>query len=437
MSLPTVAIVGRPNVGKSSLFNRFLRKRLAVVAEEAGVTRDRNYAVCEWNGVEFRLIDTGGIVPESGDLMEQLIEDQAEFAVSEADLVLLVVDTHVGVDHHDRAIARRLQVAKVNCILVANKADTEPLQNAVFEFMKLGLGEPFAVSATTGHGIGDLLDLTVSRLPERQETGDEAAGAIRVAVVGRPNVGKSSFINKLIGHERHIVSPEAGTTRDAVDTPVEIDGQRYVLIDTAGLRRRYKVTEHIEFYTNLRASRAIDSCDVAVVLIDAADGITAQDQHILEMVHDMRRAAVLVVNKWDLIEKDMHTADEFAGQIREVLARYAYLPIIFVSSLTGQRVTKVMALIKRVYEESQRRIGTAEMNEWLQKVIARKHPPARQGKHIKFQYVTQTEVGPPTFVFFVNQPRLVDKSYISYLSNQLREAFGFEGVPFRMKFRRK
>ena len=437
MSLRTLAIIGRPNVGKSSLFNRFIRKRLAVVAEQSGVTRDRNYAICEWSGVEFRLVDTGGMVAHSADMMEKLIYEQAEFAISEADVVLLVVDAKDGVDPTDQKIARLLLKSGCECILVANKVDNEANKYEIFEFMKLGMNEPWAVSAVTGYGVGDLLDEVIARLPDTPVDDGADEGIIRVALVGRPNVGKSSFINRLIGHDRHIVTPMAGTTRDAVDTPFELDGQKYVLVDTAGLRKKHKVHEDIEFYTTLRASRAIDACDVAIVLVDASAGLTAQDQRIFEQVHQNRRAAVLAVNKWDLIEKDTHTADRFTEKIKDSLAKYAFLPVIYVSALTGQRVAKVLAMVNDVYTESRKRIPTAELNEFLKKVTERKHPPARKGKHIKFNYVTQSEIGPPTFVFFVNHPTLVDKSYMSYISNQIRSTYGFEGVPFRMKLRRK
>lgn len=436
MSLPTVAIVGRPNVGKSSLFNRFIRRRLAVVAEQSGVTRDRNYTVADWNGVDFRLVDTGGIVPASDDMMEKLIYDQAEFAITEADLILMVVDTQVGVDPVDRQIARRLNRSGSRCLLVANKADNEIIEQQIYEFMKLGLGEPIASSATSGHGIGDLLDAVVANLP-KPEGGEGEDEAIRVALVGRPNVGKSSFINRLIGQDRLIVSPVAGTTRDAVDTPFEFEGKKYILVDTAGLRRKYKVYENIEFYTNIRAARAIDDADVAVILIDAVDGLTSQDQHIFEMVHKMRRAALLAVNKWDLIEKDTHTADRYTEQIKGILARYSNLPVIYVSALSGKRVAKVLELVHSVHEENHKRIATSELNRFLKEVTERQHPPAREGKYIKFMYLTQSEVSPPTFIFFVNVPKLVDRSYISYLTNQLRSHYGFEGVPIRLKFRRK
>ncbi len=434
--MPTVAIVGRPNVGKSSLFNRFLHKRLAIVDPTPGVTRDRNYSICDWNGRNFRLVDTGGMVPESVDMMERLITDQADFAINEADLVLFVVDTQVGTDTTDLTLSRKLNKAKKETILVANKADNQNLTNETFEFMKLGLGEPFAVSATVGLGIGELLDEVIRKLPpELEETEDETT--IQVAVVGRPNVGKSSFINKLLGEERLIVSNIAGTTRDSVDSLLELDGQRYNLIDTAGLRRKYKIEENIEFYTSLRTTRAIDGSHVAIVLIDATAGITSQDQRILSQVLETRRAAVLAVNKWDLIEKDHKTADEFTVAIKEIIAMYSYLPIIYISALTGQRVAKVLELVKRVHHEHTRRIPTPELNDFLEKVLEIRRPPSKQGKFIRFKYLTQTETAPPTFVFFTSHAKLIDKSYIQFLINQLREHFGFEGVPIRLKFKLK
>ena len=436
MKIPTVAIIGRPNVGKSSLFNRFLRRKIAVVAEQPGVTRDRNYAVCDWNGRSFYLIDTGGIVADSDNLMEKLIYDQTEFAVNEADLVLFLVDTQVGPDPAEKRIARRLSRSGKNSLLIANKADTDQWELETHEFFKLGLGEPIPVSATGGRGVGDLLDKLVAHLPPPDETSSRS-DAIRVALVGRPNVGKSSFINKLIGQDRLIVTPMAGTTRDAVDTPFELNGQQFELIDTAGLRKTYKVHENIEFYTNLRTKRAIAECDVAIVLVDATASVTAQDKRILEQVITNRRAAILAVNKWDLIEKDSRTADEFTRQIKDLLARFAYVPVIYISALTGQRVAKTMSMVSDVYAETNKRIATSPLNEFLQRTVGRQHPPARQGKYIKFNYVTQSEVAPPTFLFFVNHPKLIEKSYIGYLSNQIRREYGFEGVPIRLKFRRK
>ncbi|MFH1374471.1 MAG: ribosome biogenesis GTPase Der [bacterium] len=437
MKLATVAIVGRPNVGKSSLFNRMLQRQLAVVHERPGITRDRNYAVCDWTGTSFRLVDTGGMAPDSDDLMEQLIHDQTEFAVNESELVLFLVDTKVGLDTTDRQIARRLQQSGKKCLLVANKVDSDQDESEVYQFLALGIGDPIAVSARVGLGVGDLLDKLVNCLPRQEAADDDSGSTIRVALVGRPNVGKSSFINVLVGQPRLLVTPIAGTTRDAVDTPWEMDGQDYVLVDTAGLRRKYKIWENVEFYTSLRTVRAIDGCDVAIVLVDAVDGLTTQDRRILDQVFGARRSALMAVNKWDLVEKDPNTADRYTKAINAILARYAHLPVIYVSALTGQRVAKAMSIASAVYHEARKRIVTSELNEFLQKVLRRRQPPARQGKYIKINYVAQTEVAPPTFVFFANRPTLIDKSYIAFLSNQIRREYGFEGVPFRVKFRRK
>lgn len=437
MRLPTVAIVGRPNVGKSSLFNRFLRRNIAVVDEEPGVTRDRNYAVCDWGGKRFYLVDTGGMVPNASDLMEKAITDQTDFAINESDLILLLVDAQVGADDVDLRIARNLNRSGKSCLLVANKSDNEQLEMEIYDFLKLGLGEPVPVAATAGRNIGELLDKIVSMLPGQEGVDMGKDESIRVALVGRPNVGKSSFINKLTGGQRLLVTPIAGTTRDSVDTPFEFEGQAYTLIDTAGLRRKYKVHENIEFYTNLRTDRAIESCDVAVILIDATEGVLAQDLRIMEKVISRRRPATLAVNKWDLVEKEPIAVEQFGKVLGQTLSRFTRMPMTYVSALTGQRITKVLSAVQKVYGENQRRLGTPELNDFVQRVVARKHPPARKGKYLRLYYVTQSEVAPPTFVFFSNYPDLIDKSYISYLNNQLRDHFGFDGVPIRLKFRKK
>ncbi|MBI5265757.1 MAG: ribosome biogenesis GTPase Der, partial [candidate division Zixibacteria bacterium] len=388
MSLPTVALIGRPNVGKSTLMNRFIRKRYAVVHDKPGSTRDRNYAVTDWNGVSFRLVDTGGAVPNSDDEMERMIYDQTQFAVHEADLILFLVDARVGAQTDDIYLAKALRNSGKPIILVANKVDTPEPSSDIYDFLRLGLGEPLAISAAAGLGIGELLDALVAGLPKREEVDME--DAIRVAVVGRPNVGKSSFINKLLGEDRLIVSDIAGTTRDAVDSVVEVDGQRFVVVDTAGLRRKYKIHENVEFYTSIRTERAIENCDVAIVLADS-QGVTTQDQRILQQVLDSRRAAILAVNKWDLIEKDNKTSDDFKRALQTRLANLSFVPIVFISALSGQRVQKALTLSAEVYRQHHRQIETNELNEFLKVAFGRRKPPAVQGKYIQFKYVTQTE----------------------------------------------
>jgi len=437
MSLPIVAIIGRPNVGKSSLFNRFLKRKIAVVDKSPGVTRDRNYAVCDWSGIHFRLVDTGGLDLGETDEFKKHIHDQATFAINEADLILFVVDARTGPTDIDVTIARSLKKSISKTILVANKCDDEKLTSELYEFLGLGIGESQPVSATLGLHVGDLLDKLVEKLPEDKSIEDDKEAITRIALVGRPNVGKSSFINKLIGEQRLIVTPIAGTTRDAVDTPFALDGKNYVLVDTAGLRRKYKVHEDIEFYTSVRTTRAIESCQVAIVLVDATGGVTSQDLRILDQVLTNRRSVVIAVNKWDLIEKDSKTADEFTVEIKDVLANHAYAPLVYVSALTGQRLEKVIKIATEVYQNSCQRVATSELNEFLDEIVRRKHPPARSGKYIKLLYATQSESQPPTFVFFSNHPKLIDKSYISYISNQLRKKFSFEGIPIRLKFRKK
>lgn len=436
MSLPLVAIIGRPNVGKSSLFNRFLRRRIAIVDDKPGVTRDRNYAMCDWNGREFYLIDTGGMIPQTAKGIDRLVLEQAEEAVMQADLTLFVVDCQTGVDRADELIARQLQKSGRNVLLVVNKADNDNLAVDRFAFYKLGLDEPYPVSATTGFGIGDALDKLVELLPPQVED-KSAADAVRIAVIGRPNVGKSSFINSLIGEERVIVSPVPGTTRDAVDTPFEYEGKKYVLIDTAGLRRKARVKEDLEFFMTLRTLRAVENSHVAVVLVDATEGMSVQDLKVAEDAVEARRAIVLAVNKWDLVEKDTHTADIFTEQVKTFLGVHGYIPQIYISALSGQRVAKTLTIIDTVYENWNRRIPTAELNAFVEGIVAKQPPAAVRGKYINIYYATQTEVAPPTFTFFCNYPKLLQKSYLRYIDNRLRESYDFAGVPFRIKFKKR
>jgi GTP-binding protein len=436
LSIPLVALIGRPNVGKSSLFNRFLRKRLAIVDETPGITRDRNYSLCDWAGRMFYLVDTGGMIPESKGAISRLVLEQSETAIEQADLIVFIVDGKTGPDIIDERIGVSLQKSGKPVLLLANKIDRNSEETERFRFMRLGLGEPLPVSATVGRGIGEALDDIVDKLPTEAEPGTES-DAVRIAVVGRPNVGKSLFINRLIGEERSIVSPTPGTTRDAVDTPFAFNGREYVLIDTAGLRRKSRVREDVEYYTTLRTLRAIENCHVAMVLVDASQGMLAQDLKIIEDAIEARRAIVLAVNKWDLVEKNDKTADVFTSQIHEFARTMSFIPVIYISALSGQRVTKALSLVDTVFENWQRTIQTSELNRFLQEIVGKQPPAAVRGKYIKLLYATQTGTRPPTFTIFANYPKLLQKSYLRYIENQFRSQYEFEGVPLRIKFRTK
>ncbi len=436
MSIPLVALIGRPNVGKSSLFNRFLKKKLAIVDDTPGITRDRNYSLCEWAGHEFYLVDTGGMIPESKGGIEKMVLAQAEIAIAESDLVVFIVDNQTGPDNTERKIARQLLKSGKNTIVLANKIDDNIYEHERFQFSRLGLGEPLAVSATVGLGIGEALDKIVEQLPPAKSI-EQESDTIRIAVIGRPNVGKSSFINRLIGADRVIVSPVPGTTRDAVDTPFEFEGRKYTLVDTAGLRRKARVKDAIEYFTTLRTVRAIENCDIALVLVDASEGLIVQDLKVIEDAANVRRGIVLAVNKWDLVEKDTHTADIFTSQIKEYARTLAYIPNIYISCLSGQRVVKVIPLIDSVYENWERKIATSELNNFLEDIVTRRHPAAVRGKYVKLYYVTQSGIKPPTFLFFCNYPQLLQKSYIRYIENQLRKKYDFDGVPIRIRFKKR
>jgi GTP-binding protein len=436
MPLPIVAIIGRPNVGKSTLFNRLLKRRMAVVHDKPGVTRDRNYACTTWNRKEFYLVDTGGFVPESRSEMERLVRAQAEIAISEADMVLFLVDAKVGAQNIDLEIADRLRKMEKKVLLVANKVDSQKDEADATVLNKLGLGEPTPVSSLNGRNIGELLDLITQSLPE-EPAKEERKEGIKVAVVGRPNVGKSSFVNAILGVEKLIVAESPGTTRDSIDTEIEIDGQAYTLIDTAGLRRKSKIKNGIEYYTSLRTLRGIQRCDVALVLIEAQVGLVNQDIKIMGQVDDLRKGMVIGVNKWDLVEKNGTTADHYAKRIRREVPFIHHVPLVFVSAKTKQRVGKTLNLIAEVHNERKKRIDTRKLNEELGKEIKRKPPAAVKGKYIKIYYCTQTQVEPPTFVFFCNYPELLQKSYLRYLENRIREHFGFVGTAIRMKTKKR
>lgn len=434
--LPLVAIIGRPNVGKSSLFNRFLKRRLAVVDDMPGVTRDRNYAICDWLDREFYLIDTGGMMPESDNDFNKSITRQAELAMAEADVIMFIVDAQINIECVEEDIARMIQRSGKPVILVANKADDEQIEREAFSLQRLGLGAPQAVSATVGRNIGDLLDVVLEKLPEKPPL-SIADDSLRVAVIGRPNVGKSSLVNNLLGTERNIVSEKAGTTRDAIDSSLMFNGQKYTLVDTAGLRRSMKVHEGLEFYTTLRAIRALKTADVALVVTDAADGLTSQDLHIIKEAVEARRPLVLLVNKWDLQEKDTNTADKLTVDLKDKLGDMAFIPIMYVSALTGQRTQKALELVRTLHERASQIIPVGDLQTFLGEVLARRNPPNDRGKEIRLTFLSQPEANPPTFVFFSNRPEKMPRTYIRFLVNRLRERFDFDGVPLRLKFKKK
>ncbi|MDI9260851.1 ribosome biogenesis GTPase Der [Alicyclobacillus sendaiensis] len=434
MALPVVAIVGRANVGKSTLFNRLVGRRVSIVEDTPGVTRDRIYGKSEWNGVPFRVIDTGGIEMDEEDEMGNLIRVQAQIAIDEADVILFVVDGREGVTQADEHVAQVLRRAHKPVVLGVNKIDHVEQHALSYEFYRLGFGEPIPFSAEHGKGTGDLLDAVVARLPiaaEDQEDDD----AIRIAFIGRPNVGKSSLVNRLLGEERVMVSPVAGTTRDAVDTPLERDGQAYVLVDTAGIRRKGKVYERIEKYSVLRALRALDRADVAFVVLDAQTGIVEQDKRVAGYALDAGCAIAFVVNKWDAIEKDDKTAHRFEQKIRDEFPFLRFAPVIFVSALTGQRVSRLLDVAKEIAEYHAMRVPTSTLNRVLADAQMSVSPPSKGGRRLRIYYGTQVSVKPPTFVIFVNDAELSHFSYERYLENQLREAFGFRGTPIRIVLR--
>jgi len=433
MRKPIVAIVGCPNVGKSTLFNRLIGRRLAIVSEVPGTTRDRLYGDAEWNGVPFTLIDTGGFDPASSDDLLQRVRAQVQVAIEEADVILFVVDGKGGLTANDEEVAHLLRRSAKPVIVAVNKTESLARRLQAVDFYRLGLGPPYSISALHGAGTGDLLDEVVRAFPPAEE--EEEDEAIHIAIVGRPNVGKSSLLNRILGQERVIVSEEPGTTRDAIDTRIEVDGRPVVLIDTAGLRRRAKVQAGLEQYSVIRALRAIDRSDVALLLIEAPEGPTRQDAHIAQYIVEQGRSLVLAVNKWDLIEKDSRTMQEYSQWTYRQLPFLDYVPLLFISAKTGQRVEKVLPTALGVQEERLIRIPTGELNRLVRKWLFKHAPPSKGGRRLKVFYATQASVDPPTFVFFVNNPRLVDPSYSRYLENRLREVYSFVGTPLRFRFR--
>jgi GTP-binding protein len=433
VSKPTIAIVGRPNTGKSTLFNRILGGRRAIVSDRPGTTRDRHFGEAEWNGRQFWVVDTGGLVPDSHDSMDRAIRQQVEFAIAEADLILFVVDGAEGINPVDTAIADRLRQAKRPVVLVVNKLDDLERSTAQYDFYQLGFGDPYGVSAAVGKGSGDLLDELVNRLPSA--AADETEEAVNVAVVGRPNAGKSSLVNRLLGEERHVVAPEAGTTRDAVDSPLRYNGRLLKFIDTAGLRRRAKVEDDLEFYSTLRTERAIERATVCVLVVDAVVGLHNQDLRIATEAWDQGCGLIVVVNKWDLVEdKDANTAHR--GQ-EELIARapfLRYVPFVYASALTGQRVRKILDLILEVAHERDQRIPTSEVNKVLTHLLERTAPPQKPGEEVKLLYASQIGTAPPTFAIVSNRPDDVPESYQRYLAHGFRSAWPFTGSPLRLRF---
>jgi GTPase len=433
MSTPVVALIGRPNVGKSALFNRIVGANSAIVTDEPGTTRDRHFARAEWGGKGFWLVDTGGLVEDSDVPMNVEIRRQVGEAIDEADLLLFVVDAKTGLTPSDYRIAETLRESKRAWVLVANKVD-DPSSTDFYEFYNLGAGDPIPVSAANGKGSGDLLDAVVERIPESPV--DEQPG-LRVAVIGRPNVGKSSIVNRLLGEERLVVAEEAGTTRDAIDAPMVYHGQPMIFVDTAGLRRQSKVDDGIEFYSSLRTRRAIERADICVLVLDAVEGMHVQDLKIAGLAWEAGRGLIVVVNKWDLKDKDDKTAPHFQKEATEKAPFLGFVPFLFTSAVTGQRVTRILDDVLAVDEERRKRIPTSEVNETLKALLARRQPPQAAGRDVRLNYATQVEVAPPVIAVFGNHPELVQEHYVRYLHNGFRAAWGFTGSPLRVVMRGK
>jgi GTP-binding protein len=433
MTKPLVALVGRPNVGKSTLFNRLIEKPLAIVHDTPGTTRDRIYADAEWGGITFTFVDTGGLLPDSPGDLAALVREQVTTAIGEADVIVFLVDVTEGATASDVEIANLLRRSERPVLLAANKADNQRRGQDAMEFYELGLGDPLPLSALHGTGTGDLLEALLKVVPA--DTGDQPAEGTRIAIVGRPNVGKSSLLNSVLGQQRMIVSAEPGTTRDAVDSVIDWNGATVTLVDTAGIRRRGRVVPGIERYSVIRALRAIQRADVALLLLDAVEGVTEQDAHIAGYVAEEGKGLVIAVNKWDLVEKDAHSMQQYTSDVRDALKFVAYSPVVFVSATSGQRVRKLVDVALAVQEARSRRISTGELNRVINAATTRHAPPSKKGKRLRIYYATQVGVAPPTFVFFVNDPDQVHFTYQRYLENQLRDTFGFEGSPLRLIFR--
>lgn len=431
-----VAIIGRPNVGKSTLFNRLVGTREAIVYDTPGVTRDRKYGQADWSGKLFTLIDTGGYVPHSEDVFEKAIREQAQIAIEEADSIVFVVDGLEGLTPFDKEIAHILRKSKKPVHVIVNKIDSAKLEPNQSEFYELGLGDPISLSALGGRKIGDFLDILMDDFHDEGET-QAPETRLRIAIIGRPNVGKSSLVNALLGKKRQVVTEIPGTTRDPADSILKYQGKELIIVDTAGLRKRRQVIESIEFYSTIRTLKSIDRCDVAVVLVDAKVGVDKQDIQIIESTLERHRSCVIAVNKWDLVEKDTNTARKYELAIQALLGMYDFIPVVFISALTNQRITKVIDTAIEVDKEQNRRIETSLLNETILPEIERNPPKSSSPKEIKIKFASQVKTDPPMFVFFCNEPKLVQEAYRRFLDNKLREHFGFSGVPFTIVFKKK
>lgn len=437
MSLPIVAVVGRPNVGKSTLFNKLIGQRLSIVEDTPGVTRDRIYSKCEWRGREFMIVDTGGIEPSTDDVILAQMRRQAELAIEKADVIVLVTDVRCGVTANDYAVSDMLMKSGKPIVLAVNKCDAlgEPPME-LYEFYNLGIGEPFPISSVHGHGTGDMLDEVIKNFPdETEETEDD--DSIKVAIIGKPNVGKSSLVNRIAGEERVIVSNIAGTTRDATDTVIENEHGKFVFIDTAGIRKKSKINDKVEHYSVLRAYMAVDRADVCVIVIDAEVGFTEQDSKVAGYAHEQGKACVVAVNKWDAIEKNDKTMQEYRTRLENDFSFMSYVPFVFISAKTGQRVNKLFELIKYTHDQNSIRISTGMLNDVLAYATSRVQPPSDKGRRLKIYYMTQPSTKPPTFVTFVNRADLFHFSYQRYIENQIRSTFGLEGTPVRFIVRER
>ena len=438
MSKPIVAIVGRPNVGKSTLFNVIAGDSIAIVKDTPGVTRDRIYADCSWLNYNFTLIDTGGIEPDSSDVILSQMRDQAQIAIDTADVIILLVDVRQGLTDADGKVADMLRRSQKPVVLCVNKVDSfKKMEADVYEFYNLGIGDPIPVSASNHQGVGDLLEAVSDHFKKDGSESDDDDDRPRIAIVGRPNVGKSSIVNRLVGEKRVIVSDIAGTTRDAIDTPLKRNGREYILIDTAGLRRKSKIHEDLERYSIIRTVTAVERADVVVMVIDAAEGVAEQDAKIAGIAHERGKGVIIAVNKWDAVEKDDKTIYKMTEKIKQTLAYMPYAEFVFISAKTGQRLDKLFELIDMIIENQSMRIATGVLNEILAEAVAMQQPPSDKGRRLKIFYMTQISVKPPTFVVFVNDKKLMHYSYTRYIENQIRNAFGFRGTPLRFIIRER